>query len=217
LNPGRLGVDVAVLGGGRCDAEAVRARLAMARGGPVLALLDYAALEDVPLPSDVHVVAVDPPMTDVQADWLRVASAGRTVHLAWGAEEADLALRVALADLAVRDVARSLWPGLSAHDRGLPWGPECDRLLAGDGPVSRSPRSVAIALAALADAGLVRVGDDGLAVVQGAPPADIESGAVGLRAAALADEARVMAARSATVDVLGSVPEWLPEPAGALS
>ncbi|MFM9018048.1 MAG: single-stranded-DNA-specific exonuclease RecJ [Actinomycetota bacterium] len=217
LYPGRLGVDVAVLGGDRCDPEAMRGRLALARGGPVLALLDYAALAEVPLPPDVHLVAIDPPMTASQVDWLRVAGAGRTAHLSWGPEEADLALRVALADLAVRDVARSLWPGLAAHPGGLAWGAECDAVLAGDGPVARSPRSVAIALAALADAGLVRVGDAGLVVVPGAPQADLEAGAVGRRAAALADEAQVMAARAMTMDVLGSIPEWLPEPTGALS
>ena len=217
LYPGRLGVEVAVLGGGRCDPEAVRGRLALARGGPVLVLLDYAALAEVPIPPDVHLVAVDPPMCERDADWLRVAAAGRTAHLAWGPDEADLALRVALADLAVRDVARSLWPGLTAHPGTMEWGPECDRVLAGDGPVARSPRAVAIALAALAEAGLVTVGADGIAVVPGAPQADLEAGAVGLRAAALADEARVMAARALTMDVLGSIPEWLPEPTGALS
>ena len=40
---------------------------------------------------------------------------------------------------------------------------------------------------------------------------------MGLRAAALAEEAQVMAARALTMDVLGSIPEWLPEPTGALS
>ena len=217
LYPGRLGVEVAVLGGGRCDPDAVRGRLALARGGPVMALLDYAALGEVPLPPDVHLVAIDPPMSRAQADWLRAAAAGRTAHLAWGPDEAELALKVALADLAVRDVARSLWPGLAAHPGVRPWGPELDLLLAGDGPVARSPRAVAIALAALAEAGLVEVGPDGVGVVPGAPQADLEAGAVGLRAAALADEARVMASRALTMDVLGSIPEWLPEPTGALS
>lgn len=217
LYPGRLGVEVAVLGGGRCDAEAMRGRLAMARGGPVLALLDYAALAEVPLPDGVHLVAIDPPMSHAQVDWLRVAAAGRTAHLAWGPDEADAALRVALGDLAVRDTARSLWPGIGAHPDGIPWGPACDLVLAGDGPVARSPRSVAIALAALGAAGLITVGSAGIRVVPGAPQADLEAGAVGLHAAALADEARVMASRALTMDVLGSIPEWLPEPTGALS
>ena len=217
LFPGRLGVDVAVLGGGRCDVDAVRGRLAEARGGPVLALLDYAALADVPLPDGVHLVVIDPPLSHAQADWLRVAASGRTAHLTWGPEEADAALQVALGDLAVRETARSLWPGLAAHPEGLAWGPEADRVLAGDGPVTRAPRAVAIAVAALAAAGLVAYGPEGIRVVAGAPPADLEVGPVGLRAAALADEARLMATRALTMDVLGSIPEWLPEPAGALS
>jgi single-stranded-DNA-specific exonuclease len=217
LAPGRLGVELAVLGGERCDAEAMRGRLALARGGPVLGIVDYAALAELDLPDDVHLVAVDPPVQEWQAGWLRAAAAGRFAHLAWGSGEADMALAVALSDLAVRDVARGVWPGLAGHGGTVPWGPAADRLLAGDGPVARSPRAVARALAALADAGLVRVSDQGIAVVPGAPPADLEIGAVGLRAAALADEARLMAARAMTIDLLGTAPEPLPQADGALS
>ena len=217
LAPGRLGVEVAVLGGARCDPEAVRARLALARGGSVLALLDYGMLADVDLPDGVHLVAVDPPVTEVEAGWLRAAAAGRTVHLAWGEEEAALALRVAEADLAVRDVARGIWPGLVAWPDGLPWGDDADALFAGDGPVARSPRAMAIALAALAEAGLVRVGPAGICVIPGAPPADLTAGSVGRRATALCDEARVLASRAMTLDVLGSAAPGPHQMTGALS
>lgn len=217
LAPGRLGVDVAVLGGVRCDARAVRARLAMARGGPLLALLDYEALAEVEIPEGVHLVVVDPPMSDAQAGWLAAACAGRVAHLAWGPDEAALALRVAESDLAVREVARSLWPALAAHPAGLRWDAAADRALAGEGAVARSPRAVAIALAALSGAGLVRLGPDGIGVVPRAAHADLDAGAIGLRAAALADEARLMALRAMTMDVLGSTPEWLPGMTGALS
>jgi len=217
LAPGRLGVEVAVLGGDRCDVEAMAARLALARGGPLLAILDYAALEQVVVPDDVHLVVVDPPVLEQQAAWLRVAAAGRFVHLAWGADEAALACAVAQADLAVRDVARALWPALAAEPGRVPWGARADALLAGDGPVARSPRAVALALAALAEAGLVQVGPGGVAVVPGAPPADLDDGAVGRRAAALRDEARVLAGRAMTIDLLGAVPDWLPQADGALS
>lgn len=217
LAPGRLGVEVAVLGGVRCDADALRARLVLARGGPLLALLDYAALAEVDLPRDVHLVVVDPPVTRAQADWLRVTAAGRFAHLAWGPDEAALALAATQADLAVRDVARGLWPGLGAHGATLPWGPACDRLLAGDGPVTRSPRAVAIALAALCEAGFLQVSLDGITVVAGAPVADLGIGAIGRRAAALADEARAMAARAMTIDVLDAVPEPGVRAHGALS
>jgi hypothetical protein len=216
LAPGRLGVDVAVLGGGRCDAEAAGARLALARGGPVLALLDYRALAEIALPEGVHLVAVDPPASDAEVGWLRAAAAGRPVHLAWGPDEASVSLAVALSDLAVREVARSLWPGITAAPGGLRWA-DADAVLAGDGPVARSPRAVAIALAALMDAGLVEVGPDALVAVKGAGQADLEAGAIGLRAAALADEARVLTGRAMTMDLLGATPEWLPDMTGALS
>lgn len=217
LAPGRLGVELAMLGGERCDASAMRARMALARGGPVLALLDYAALSQVEMPDDVHLVAVDPPVLEWQAGWLRAAAAGRYAHLAWGPDEAAMALSVARADLAVRDVARAVWPGLAAQDGRLPWGAQADLLLAGDGPVARSPRAVALALAALGEAGLVRVDEEGIAVVPGAPHADLDDGAVGRRAAALRDEADAMAARAMTVDLMGAVPDWLPITDGALS
>lgn len=217
LAPGRLGVELAMLGGERCDAHAMRARMALARGGPVLALLDYAALSQVDIPDDVHLVAVDPPVQEWQAGWLRAAAANRYAHLAWGPDEAAMALSVARADLAVRDVARALWPGLVAHGGVLPWGRDADLLLAGDGPVARAPRAVARALAALCEAGLVRVDGDGIAVVPGAPQAQLDDGAVGRRAAALRDEADAMAARAMTIDLLGAVPDWLPQADGALS
>ena len=217
LAPGRLGVDAAVIGGDRCDAAAIRDRLALARGGRVLALLDYRALREVDLPTGVHLVVIDPPVTDVDAGWLRAAAAGRTVHLAWGPDEVDLALRVMQADLAVRDVAAGIWPGLPADGALLPWGPAADAALAGAGPVVRAPRAVAVALAALAEAGLVMVGDDGVRVVAGAPRADLAAGAVGRRARALADEAAAMAGRAMTTDLFGAVPDALHGMTGALS
>lgn len=217
LAPGRLGVEVAVLGGVRCDAQALRARLALARGGPLLAVLDYRALAEVPIPEGVHVVVVDPPVSAADLGWLRRACAGRVAHLAWGPDEAAMARDVLVDDLAVRQVARALWPALTAVPDGLAWGTGADHVLAGAGPVTRSPRAVAVALAALAEAGLVRIGPTGLALVPDAGRADLEAGAIGRRAAALADEARVMAARAMTLDVLGPAPEWLPVGAGALS
>ena len=78
-------------------------------------------------------------------------------------------------------------------------------------------QAVALALAALCEAGLVRVDDDGIAVVPGAPQAQLDDGAVGRRAAALRDEADAMAARAMTIDLLGAVPDWLPLADGALS
>ncbi len=200
LAPGRLGVEVAVIGGDRCDRGALRARLALARGGPMLALLDYRCVDDVDLPADVHVVVVDPPASDADMVALRHAGAGRYVHLAWGEDEVAHAARIAEDDLSVREVARTLWPLLTAGGGAWAWDAGLDGLLAGDGPIVRSPRAVAAALAALCEAGLLEVGEDGIRVL--APPgkADLDATPTGLRAAALRDQARMLLGRAMTVD-----------------
>lgn len=213
LAPGRLGVELAVLGGERCDTGALRERVGRARGGPILAMLDYRALAQVDLPPDVHVVAVDPPLAACEITALRDAAAGRWVHLAWGDDETRHALRIAEEDLGVRDAARALWPALQASGGTHPWDAPLDALLAGDGPVARSPRCAAIALSALRDAGLVTIGDTGVTVVPAADRVDLEATPTGLHAAALLDEARVLAGRSATLDAFAD----LPRPSGALS
>jgi len=200
LAPGRLGVEVAVLGGERCDATAMAARLARARGGPLLAMLDYRALTQVELPADVHLVLVDPPLSEADVDSLRRASAGRTVHVAWGDDEARHALRIAQDDLSVRETARAIWPLLHTDDAHLAWGPSLAQALAGDGAVCRSPRAVAIALAALRDAGLITVDNAGISVGPAGARADLAATPTGLHAAALLDQARMLAGRAGTLD-----------------
>lgn len=201
LAPGRLGVEVAVIGGDRCDRGALRARLALARGGPMLALLDYRGVGDVDLPADVHVVVVDPPASDADMAALRHAGAGRCVHLAWGEDEVAHAARIAEDDLSVREVARTLWPTLTAGGGAWAWDAGLDGLLAGDGPIVRSPRAVAAALAALCEAGLLEVGEDGIRVLTPQGQADLDATPTGLRAAALRDQARMLLGRAMTVDL----------------
>ena len=213
LAPGRLGVEVAVLGGDRCDAVAMRARVALARGGPMLAMLDYAALAQVDLPTGVHLVVVDPPLLQSHMLALRTAAAGRSVHLAWGDDEARHALRIAEDDLGVRATARGLWPVLQQGGGVHGWDAALDAALAGDGPICRSPRAVAIALAALRDAGLIAIDDDGITVQPAGDRADLEATPTGLHAAALLDQARTIAARAATLDPLAQPSDG----AGALS
>jgi hypothetical protein len=203
LSPGRLGVEVAVLGGDRCDAAAMVARLALARGGPLLAMLDYRALAQVDLPADVHVVLVDPPLSEADVSALRAATAGRTVHLAWGDDEARHALRIAEDDLGVRETARAIWPALQADGGHHAWDASLTQMLAGDGAVSRSPRAVAIALAALRDAGLITVDAAGISVAPVGERADLDTTPTGLHAAALLDQARMLAGRAGTLDPFG--------------
>ncbi len=206
LAPGRLGVEVAVIGGDRCDRGALRARLALARGGPMLALLDYRVVGDVDLPADVHVVVVDPPASDADMAALRHVGAGRCVHLAWGEVEVAHAARVAEDDLSVREVARTLWPTLTAGGGAWAWDAELDGLLAGDGPIVRSSRAVAAALAALRDAGLLEVGEDGIRVLAPQGQADLDSTPTGLRAAVLRDQARTLLGRAMTIDPFPNAP-----------
>ncbi len=206
LAPGRLGVEVAVIGGDRCDREALRARLALARGGPMLALLDYRGVGDVDLPADVHVVVVDPPASDADMAALRHAGAGRCVHLAWGEDEVAHARRVAEDDLSVREVARTLWPTLTVGGDAWAWDAGLDALLAGDGPIVRSPRAVATALAALRDAGLLEVGEDGIRVLAPRGQVDLDSTPTGLRAAVLRDQARTLLGRAMTIDLFPNAP-----------
>jgi len=200
LAPGRLGVEIAVLGGERCDAAAMIARLARARGGPLFAMLDYHALSQVDLPPDVHVVLVDPPLSEVDVAALRRATAARTVHLAWGDDEARHALRIAEDDLGVRETARAIWPVLQADGAHHAWGAPLTRALAGDGAVCRSPRAVAIALAALRDAGLIAIDDNGVSVAPAGERADLDATPTGLHAALLLDQARMLAGRAGTLD-----------------
>jgi len=146
------------------------------------------------------------------------------VHLAWGEDEARHALGVAEADLSVRDVARGFWPSLKAAGAPVPWGPDLDHLLAGDGAVSRSPRASAIALTALREAGLITIDDEGIAVCEGVGRSDLATTPTGRHAAAVLDQARHLAARAMTLDIFGALPEYAsgsgdgpPSPAGALS
>ncbi len=206
LAPGRLGVEVAVIGGDRCDRGALRTRLASARGGPMLALLDYRCVGDVDLPADVHVVVVDPPASDADMAALRHAGAGRYVHLAWGEDEVVNATRIAEDDLSVREVARTLWPLLTVGGGAWAWDAGLDGLLAGDGPTVRSPRAVAAALAALCEAGLLEVGEDGIRVLTPQGKADLDATPTGLRAAALRDQARMLLGRAMTVDPFPDAP-----------
>ncbi|WP_217915719.1 single-stranded-DNA-specific exonuclease RecJ [Miltoncostaea marina] len=161
LEPARLGLEVAVLGGARCDPGALAMRLARARGVPAMAMLDYHALAEVEPPEGVHIVLVDPPAGPEEAAWALHRAAGRWLHLVWGEAETELALAVAEAEWELRPAAAAVWTALR-DGAPRPWGPELERALVGDGAWSRPPRVAARALAVLAEVGLVEVGEDGV-------------------------------------------------------
>ena len=201
LEPGRLGVEVAVLAGGRCDPGEMRARLALARGVPALLMIDYARLAEVELPEGMHVVLVDPPASIAQAAWAAHRSAGRWLHLAWSEAETDLALRVAEEEWELRPAVTALWMGL--REGGLrPWGPELDAVLLGDGPAMRPPRVAARALAVLRELGLAEVGADGVRAAADPERRELDASPLYRACRARLEEARAFLALAPTLDPL---------------
>jgi hypothetical protein len=164
LDPARLGVEVAVLGGGRCDADALRARVAMAAGRPGLLIVEYGVLPMIELPPDVHVALVDPPSDAESAAWARAHAAGRWLHLLWGDEETAFALKVAERQWELRPVAAEIWRALDGAGHA-PWGDQLDELLLGRSNSMRPPATVAAAVRALAQIGLLQVDATGIHVL----------------------------------------------------
>ena len=160
LEPGRLGVEVAVLGGARCDPGALALRLAQARGVPALGMIDYARLAEVDPPEGMHLVLVDPPSSPEEGAWAVRRAAGRWLHLVWGEAETEFALGVAEDEWELRPAVTAVWTGLR-DGVARPWDAGLEGVLLGDGPASRPPRVAARALAVLAELGLVEVGEEG--------------------------------------------------------
>ncbi len=83
-----LGVEVVVLGGARCDPGALRERLALARGVPSLAMLDYERLAVVELPEGMHIWCWSTRRRRARRPSGRsTAPPSRWLHLVWGAPE----------------------------------------------------------------------------------------------------------------------------------
>jgi hypothetical protein len=201
LEPGRLGLEVAVLGGGRCDPGAMAARIALARGVPALLMIDYGRLAEVEPPEGMHLVLVDPPASADDAAWAAARAAGRWLHLTWGEPETELALRVAEEEWELRPPAAAIWTGL--RDGAFrPWGPGLERILLGDGPAVRPPRVAARALRVLADVGLVEVGEDGVRAAADPARRDLADSPRYRACRERLTEARAHLARAATLDLL---------------
>ncbi|HTI35538.1 MAG TPA: single-stranded-DNA-specific exonuclease RecJ [Miltoncostaea sp.] len=200
LEPGRLGIEVAVLAGGRCDPGAMAARLATARGVPALLMVDYARLAEVEPPEGMHLVLVDPPATAEDAAWAAARAAGRWLHLTWGEPETELALAVAEEEWELRPTAAAIWTGLrdGAHRA---WGPELERVLLGEGPAVRPPRVAARALRVLADVGLVEAGPDGVRAAPDPGRRDLADSDIYRACRDRLTEARAHLARSRTLDL----------------
>jgi hypothetical protein len=201
LEPGRLGLEVAVLGGVRCAAEPMAARLAMARGAPALAMLDYASLAGARVPEGMHLVLVDPPCSPEEAAGAARAAAGRWLHLAWGEPEVELARAVAQERWELRPAVTAVWLGLR-DGAPRPWGAELEAILLGEGPAARPPQVAAGALAVLGELGLVEVGADGVRALADPERRELEASARYRAWRARLDEARRYLALAHTLDVL---------------
>ena len=161
MGPHRLGVEVAVLGGHRCDLDALRRRIAMAADRPGLLILEYGVLADVELPLDVHVALVDPPPDAESVAWVEARASGRWLHLLWGDDELAFARIVAQGRWELRPVAAALWRVLADGEHRA-WGADLDRELLGASGLMRPPGVVADAVMALSQIGALRVDATGI-------------------------------------------------------
>ena len=177
LDPERVGAEVVVLGGGRCDPDALRERLALARGVPSLTVLEYEDLALVEPPEGAHLVLIDPPASRAEAEWALHRAADRWLHLVWGAPEVAVALAASEERWELRPTVTALW--IALRD-GVPraWGRELADAALGDPALPRFPRVSARALAVLAEIGLVGIDDEGVRAAPSPERRELDSSAV---------------------------------------
>jgi single-stranded-DNA-specific exonuclease len=104
-----------------------------------------------------HLLALDPPPGGMADPLLRLASSG---HAAWGPEEADFALAVWRAELALRPALSEAFRALRSLPAGAPTA-ELEAALAGGGPYPRSAACCGRVLRILGELGLVDTDLDG--------------------------------------------------------
>jgi single-stranded-DNA-specific exonuclease len=163
-DPRRFGAGKPVLACCRC-ADAALER-AFATDGAGLVLSDWGALARRPdaIAGFAHVVLVDPPPFAALEELARLGPG--YVHLAWGAPEAELALRCLALEWEPRGAVEQIWR-LLVKRGGEARGEELRALLAGAGKYSRTPEVAARCVAILEE----------LALCEWTP----DSGAPGLR------------------------------------
>ena len=209
LEPGRLGAEVAVLAGGRCDPGPMAARLARARGVPALVMVDYARLAEVEPPEGMHLALVDPPASPLDAAWAARRAAGRWLHLAWSEPEVELALAVAEEEWELRPAVTAIWRALRGAGP-LPWGRGLEEALLGDGPAMRPPRVAARALAVLRELGLAEVGEEGVRAAADPGRRELDDSPLYRACRARLEEARAFLALAPTLDLLADPGDRVP-------
>ena len=140
------------------------------------ALTCWAALEDDPGLAEpfTHVVALDPP-AHRHLHALAAGTPGQGwVHDVWGEPETAYARNVHEWDHALREPLAATFRALRSGGRVV--GEPCDRLLAGDGPVPRSPRLAGRCVRVLHELGLVELDRDGIGLeaIHAATRTDLE-------------------------------------------
>jgi single-stranded-DNA-specific exonuclease len=128
-----------------------------------LAVCSWQALESDPsiAESYVHVVALDPPVSDELEELLATAPApvgGGFSHSAWGPAESEFALAVARAGLDLRPALVGLYRALREKPAA---GGDLEDLLRGDGPHPRPPEVAARMIRVLSELGLIAYERDG--------------------------------------------------------
>jgi len=198
LAPRRLGCErVAVVSADR-DPVAARAVLDDPQGGALLAIVDYAALEEIAPGDEVHLLALDPPSGPEDTRRLLAAAGGGWLHLAWGPEEQTFARQVLTTRTDLRALARQLWPVLRDCD-DTSWAALAEGLV--PGMEHAGIRAVALALRALGEAGLCELSEDGVQVVPGAPLADLAATPTGSLVARERSDGERYLDRAETLDI----------------
>ena len=187
LAPARMGIDVAVFAGERCERTALAARLALVRGRPSVILTDYQSLADLAIADDQHVAVVDPPADSVDLARLRAAANDRRLHLIFGEPEVDNARQLAHERWDVRTGAAAVWRATQGRER-VDWDTISNLRPAEDAPTFPRAR-IARALAALTEIGRVEITASGVLAIMDAPAANLAETPTATGAAArLADQ-----------------------------
>jgi hypothetical protein len=214
LHPERIGVELAVLGGSRCAGAPLGERVRLAARRPSIAVLDYAALGWVDVPPDTHLVALDPPCDQLQAQWLRVHAAHRSLHLVWTEHEVAFARAIALQRWDLRPLAQRIWRNLAARPTWA-WDAECEAALLGDADAIAHPDAVIDTLAAFGELGLIDVGPGGLSVLSPAERRPLEQAPRVLAASARLAGITEYLDRAMTLDLFSAHLDLLAIPAAA--
>lgn len=200
LAPGRLGAESTLVLGERyvegAPIEGLGAGVA-----PLFVMVDHSRIAELTLPPDVHVVAIDPPRDAEQARALVAAASDKWLHLLWGPPEIDFARASAVAQLEIRPVASSLWRLLRDRDRLDLDGTDALELVTAGG-VALFPSTVALALRALEELGLIRILPDSVVVGAEPPGGRLEDTFPAKQAEQRREAALRYLANALTVDIL---------------